>query len=451
MTRLVYSKENITVLEVNGKPFAVGLLWKPLRSARKHMAEAKQIGKREGMEMVAIRSGKVLQAGFAPKQKARRGQKAESMRGMYSLAAALAGVLGEDWIAVFEISDELYALVAVHKGDILPGRDMVGDQDSVNDLLRETYSDIKGTGVSPRVVAPASWGFGGEELTLDELLPAKVLRKEYRLKPLTLGLTPRELAAIALLVLLLGGAGIGAKIWWNARQAKIAEQQREREAQAAQASAAAKMAAANAAVVRPWQVTPSAEEFLRACAAAWPHAYLSVGGWPFDSGQCVLGKGGNRQDDIVLVHYKRDLTTSVDVFMAAAQALGASAKVDDDGEGASLAMRLPVQAPSNAATDAALPPVGAQLLQIVSRLQSIPDGVAKYNVVPVPWVPPPNNHDAQPPGWQTSTFSMQVHQLEPDQLLVEAEPPGLRIYKVELSVGKAGETDWKLEGELYGK
>ncbi|HCB1709605.1 TPA: type 4b pilus protein PilO2 [Citrobacter freundii] len=70
--------KKIKVITVNGNNFAVGLDWKALNNARKHMKEAKEYGKKNGLDVVAIKKGDFIQAGFAPKQ-------AKSIKGMYSL------------------------------------------------------------------------------------------------------------------------------------------------------------------------------------------------------------------------------------------------------------------------------------------------------------------------------------------------------------------------------
>ncbi len=452
MATVTYKQDEITILAVNGKSFVSGLLWKPLRSARKYMAEARDIGKREGMEMVAIRRGKVLQAGFAPKQKGRkkRDNQQANMRSMYSLAAALAGSLGEDWIAAFDLTDGNYAFVAVHKGGILPGRDLVGNQELIESLLRETYSDIKGTNVEPVVIAPAAWGFGGEEKTLEDLLNAKALKPEHRLKPLTLGLTTTEIAAIAPLVGLIVVVGAGGAWWWKQNREKEAEQQRLAQQHNAEAAQAAARNNALASLMRPWQVTPTADDFLKACAAVWNHVELDIGGWTFDNGRCVLGQGGTRSQDIVFATYHRNGSTTVTTFEAAAAALGAQASIFDAGETGTVTLRLQVPAAPQGVSEKDLPTTDAQLQELVTRIQSIPTGIATYSVQPKPWVKPANQPDAVAPNWTTTTLDIKTT-LAPQQLLEGLPDSGVRFYEIAVSLDKGANLNWHLSGEMYGR
>ncbi|MEJ7745698.1 MAG: type 4b pilus protein PilO2, partial [Luteimonas sp.] len=213
------TQSELQIVEINGRPFVCGLYWKPLRSVRSYMAEAKEIGRKEKWEMVTIRKGRtVIQAGFAPKGKRR-------LKGMYSLAAALAGQLGENWIGVFPIGPDRYALVAVYKGAVAPGFDLISSRDEVEPKLREVYSllsnDPQADFVkSGRVIAPPEFSFGAESLLLADLLIPKALKNEYKLRPLTLGLTPKEFVVIAVGLILLAGAGLGAKWWFDEKRAE---------------------------------------------------------------------------------------------------------------------------------------------------------------------------------------------------------------------------------------
>ncbi len=451
MATISYVQDEITVLAVNGKSFVSGLLWKPLRSARKYMAEAREIGKRENMDMVAIRRGKVLQAGFAPKQKRRaKRDKQTNLRGMYSLAAALAGTLGEDWIAAFDIGAGNYAFVAVHRGGILPGRDLVGDQEQIEALLRETYSDVKQTNVEPVVVAPEAWGFGGEERTLEDLLTAKSVRPEHRLKPLTLGLTTSEITAIAVLLVLITVVGGGGMWWWKRHEQQVAEQQRLAQQQNAQAAQASAHANALAALQRPWQDTPTADDFLKACAEVWNHVDLDIGGWTFDNGRCVLGQGGARSQDIVYATYHRNGATTVATFERAATALGAKAGIFDAGETGTVTLRLRVSAPPTKLSEKELPASADQLQLLVARMQSIPAGIASYTMQAKPWVKPANQPDAVGPDWTTNTIDIKST-LAPEQLLEGMPDTGIRFYEIAVDLDKTATLHWHLSGEMYGR
>src|SRR5260363_9129 len=114
----------VKVLRVNGKPFVCGLFWQPLTRPRAYMKEAREIGKRESMEIVAIRRSTIIQAGFVAKHQG-------ALKGMVSMAAALAGLLGPSWLGVFVLDDGHYVLAAVNDRAIVPGCDLTGDHAAV--------------------------------------------------------------------------------------------------------------------------------------------------------------------------------------------------------------------------------------------------------------------------------------------------------------------------------
>ncbi|WP_254914441.1 type 4b pilus protein PilO2 [Pseudomonas aeruginosa] len=140
----------VTVTTVNGQSFVSGLFWQPLSKPRAYMQEAREIGKREKMDIVAIRHGSIIQAGFVSKN-------AGVTKGMYSLAAALAGALGESWLGVFALGAERYALVGVKDGAILPGCDIVGDQVEIQEKLQIFQAFF--TDENDKFFSPPEFGF----------------------------------------------------------------------------------------------------------------------------------------------------------------------------------------------------------------------------------------------------------------------------------------------------
>lgn len=149
-TPSVASTAPVTITTVNGKQFVSGLFWQPLTRPRAYMKEAREIGKREGMDIVAIRHSTIMQAGFVGKNQG-------VLKGMYSIAATLAGKLGSSWLGVFELDDGRYVFVAVNDGAIVPGCDMVGDRDEV----REKLAYIYGLFSWEKVYVPANFEYGG--------------------------------------------------------------------------------------------------------------------------------------------------------------------------------------------------------------------------------------------------------------------------------------------------
>lgn len=442
----------MTFVEVHGKTFVSGLLWKPLRSARNYMREAKDIGRQQNMEMVAIRRGKVLQAGFAKKlERAPRGTKQQSMRSMYSLAASLAGTLGDNWIGAFDLGDGRYAFIAVHQGGIIPGKDLVAPREEVVPLFRETLADFNTEKADVRVIVSDALEpiFGGEVHALAELLNPKALKPEYRLKPLTLGLTGRQLTigAIGLSILVAGSIGANAYFAHKAQQAEAEKNEKLRRLTDLRAKASLEQALA--AIVRPWQRLPSTSQFTRACAEAWTHFPADVQGWTFTSGSCLLDIN-NGELDRAEGSYARTAGGTTAGFQTAAQAMGASGAFADGGQRAILARRLATSAPDSTIGAAALPVRADMRERLLSLARGLPPGVAVVNIADKEFAAPANAPKELKPDWLT--YSLDITSLiSADVLLDGFDGPGLRLTEITADVNpKTSAFTWHIKGEIYG-
>lgn len=431
---MIDASQEINIIQVNGKPFVSGLFWKPLRSARSYMAEARELGRKNHMQMVTIRKARtVIQAGFAPKQRQR-------LRGMYSLAATLAGQLGDDWIGVFEIGADRYAFVAVYKGAVMPGKDTVGNRETIENLLRQTYSlltsDSEGDlSQSIRITAPADWNFGNESLELVDLLKPKQLKREYRLKPLTFGLTTNELLLIGGGVVLLVGGGIGYKY----RLDKTIAAQAKEAMRAAELAKQAERQTAVDQLVRPWELTPSAPITLEACASHLGGTPIALAGWQFVSARCEPGKA--------IALYARSKGPPVDAFVAAAkEEFGQVPVLLQQGTVASLESKIVLQ-PAGAES---LPSPARQMIVLTSHVQQL-EPLATLTVKEVPFTPDPANPEAPIPDWITKTFQIQTV-LPPEHFFASLDTAGLRVLLVETTLApEDGSLHWTIHGELYAK
>lgn len=417
----------LTVFTVNGNAFAAGLVWLPLKSARNYKAEAKARGKADGRPLAVIRHGRsVTQAGFARRDR-------RSVKGTYSLAATLAGVLGDDFIGVFEIEPDRYALVAVHKGAVLPGRDMVGDYASVETLLRETYNlvstdgdsgDVGGIG---KVIVPAKFEFASERATLAELLQPGVLRSEYRLRPLSL--TGGELA-IAGAVLLAVGASVYGYQWWQARLL--------REQAASDARIAAQREASSAPapeVVKPWVSLPSAGRVLDACRDYFDAVPVAIAGWQFSDGHC--GPSGASRT------YRRDGGNVVAFGQALAP--GATPAYGDAFNTAGLSD--PIALPADASD--VLPARATREREVTAYFQRI-DSFATASIALKPPPPPSDGEPAPVPPWSTYTITV-TSALPPDLLFADLDLDGLRVLDIAVALDANAALNWTITGEFHAQ
>lgn len=439
-TRSISTAPQLDSVTVAGRTFVAGLTWKPLRRARSYMAEARQIGKAEGMEMVAIRKAKaVTQAGFAPKSSGSK------FKGKYSLAAALAGEIGDNWLGVFQVGPDRYAFVAVRGGGVIPGRDFIADRDRVEDAMRQMYgvlaSDDETFKREGKIIAPADFNFGGEEIRLEPLLGRKKLPRSYQLRPLTLGLTTKEIfIGVVALVLIAGGAHF-ASVGYDRYRAGVA--QREAAAAAAQAQSAEEMARATAAagIVRPWTSQPHAAPFVEACEARVDALPIALGGWVFQQAVCSPTN--------VTATYASTGTSDAGTFLSAAKAaLGITPTIAGSEPQASGTVTVPVA--TKPAGDDTLQPMDAITARIEDAVRPIGD-YTSITFAATPAVDPHVDGAPPPPTWHTTQFTLKSG-IPLAELISDIDTAGLRIGQVTTTLDPTSATlSWSATGEIYGR
>lgn len=150
----------VIVISAGGKSLVSGLYWQTLSQPQKVMKEAREIGKRDGMDIVAIRRlPTIIQAGFVRKQ-------AGVQKGMFSLASIVADLLlrkeGQSTldplIAAFAVGDGRFAIVAFKDGGVVPDSDVVFDTlAQAQDAVRALYALLSSKGrKSPSTPHPSS-------------------------------------------------------------------------------------------------------------------------------------------------------------------------------------------------------------------------------------------------------------------------------------------------------
>ncbi|WP_175574600.1 type 4b pilus protein PilO2, partial [Pseudomonas syringae] len=196
------SDGKVQILTYHDRSFVTGLLWHPLGSLTGYMKEARQFGRTQQMDIVAIRhTESVIQAGFVS-------QNDGAVKGMYSLAAALAGQLGASWLAAWKIenTEDRYALVAVYRGAVIPGADLVGSSEEIKKKVAQQLSRSMSF---DKIFLPPEFGRGGEQFDPETLLQPSNLKREYKLTPLAFGLSRQELMKAAVIGALVVAGLIG--------------------------------------------------------------------------------------------------------------------------------------------------------------------------------------------------------------------------------------------------
>jgi len=447
----------VMISSINGKQFVSGLFWQPLTRPRAYLKEAREIGKREGMDIVAIRrSAMIMQAGFVAKDHG-------VFKGMYSLAATLVGILGDSWIGVFELDNDKYAFVAVNEGAIIPGCDIVGYRKEVYESLNRTYSLFNSTW--DKVYAPGDFDFGGEALDVKTLLVPSALKREYQLKQLAFGMTLKELVTAIVLASTLAGAAMGYHHWSVARDEEIRQKslevERDRLEKLVELNARSHQVQTVHALEHPWAKSPSTPDFLSGCLGAINQMPLFVGGWGFDSAKCARGHVDAAYKRVSVTGSNGDTSgksstetvsgPTVSNFVVAARA---AFKVDpailDGGEGATVSLPLNLMFGG----DDALQLESPLLIGFTSHFQAI-DVKPKLDekvVAPKPKALPGQPQPAAEPApdWKTYTFVVDSG-VTPEIAFQGLNTSGVRLTEISVALGQDGVLTWHVAGEIYAK
>jgi len=423
-----------------GKSFVTGLRWHPLGSVTGYMKEARQFGKENNLDIVAIRrTPGIIQAGFVSRSDG-------VTKGMYSLAATLAGQLGDSWIAAWRVdqAEDRFAVVAVHKGGIIPGCDLIGTEAEVRRRVAQPRS--RGPAFEDWYLPP-EFGMGGKLVDIEELLHPSKLKREYRLRPLMFGLSKAELAQL-IVVGLVVAAGLTGWMQWQAYQDKIqrearlaAEQKRLEELARLQEESGTEQHLQ--ALEHPWAKRPSVASFVTGCSTVMYQLPLNIQGWAFANAQC----DGSQ----VLASYKRSGNST------AAQLIAATAGHFSDrpaffDEGNSATLKFDISLP--AAGDEPL----AEALDALANLSSWLHGFAQEPtlkevpvVMPQPAALPGEPAPPPPPPPQWKQFELNyVSGILPFDSLSGAPSQGLRLREIKTEL-QSGLLMWSVTGDLYAK
>lgn len=432
----------VTTILVKGKKLVAGLYWQSLRKPRAYMKEAKEIGKRESMDIVAIRRAPtILQAGFVSKS-------AGVDKGMYSFASVVAehfsqlsagsDAKGKPFVAVFNLNNGEYAMVAVKDGAILPDSDLVGELKTVRGKLREYYSRIQDEAAI--VYAPEEMEFGGDEIALENVLSS--ISRKHTLRPLNMGgFTVREVAAISAGAIAVIALLIGFFQWRH----QVAEEEKRIEAQRAAERARIALESGRQstpmALEHPWAHMPAMSVVLDACQAAI-HGYpLSAAGWMFVRAGCTPAG--------VEVGYARVPGRTINEFRSMAEHAwpGSNVTFSDNGDSAyvSLGHTLP------AGGDDEMQDLQLRVDTLTSHFQyrQTPVTLAAKTVARPEPLPGAEAAETPLPDWKTVEFTVSSPRT-PSSLVAGVNQTGLRLLSIDTTLQGTALT-WTLKGEIYGR
>ncbi|WP_426102977.1 type 4b pilus protein PilO2 [Pseudomonas sp. PSPC3-3] len=429
----------VQILTYHGNSFVTGLLWHPLDSLTGYMREARQFGRNQKMDIVAIRPTKsIIQAGFVAHNDG-------AVKGMYSLAASLAGQLGDSWIAAWQVTpnEDRYALVAVDQGAVLPGCDQVG---SAEDTTRKV-AQMLGSSISFKdVYLPKEFGRGGESLDVAALLQSQNLSRDFRLRPLTFGLSKSEWVRLSVVALLVVVAFIGWRQWegYKDRQALAAAIQRQAELDALNARANEQQTMQ--ALGHPWAKQPAVADFIEACNGAIDRIPVSIAGWVFASAQC--------DGEIVSVTINRTGNSTASGLIEATRGHFADEPAFFKGVNGGNSAALKIRLSTGLAGDEPLLYANEALPLLTSwlhgqglepQLSEIPVAVPIPATLPGGAAPPP----MPLPEWKQFGLTY-TSLLSPAIVLRNVPDTGFRLREIKVDL-KSDQLIWSVTGDLYAK
>lgn len=430
----------VQLLQHRGKSFVTGLRWQPLGSVTGYKKEARQFGREHLLDIAVVRrSPTIIQAGFVARSDG-------VTKGMYSLAATLAGQLGDSWLAAWKTATDLdrYVLVAVHQGGVISGCDMIGTAAEVQ--ARVAQQRRRGISFAHEYLPP-EFDMGGTPIDVEELLKPSRLKREYRLRPLAFGLSKRELVQVIIFSCLIAAGAFGWSLWQDHQQ-RIANQaaaqgEQRRSQELARLQLQPRVDQPPQVLEHPWAKRPSVADFVQHCSNVFYQLPLSIQGWLFSDALC----DGTQ----VLSSYKRSGNSTADDLVAATNGHFSDRPAFFD-EGNSATLKFDISIP--AADEEPLSEAIEMLANLSSWLHSfsqeptlkeVPVVIPMAPAIPgQPPVPPP-----PPPQWKQFELRYATG-ITPLESLTGAPTQGLRLREIRAEY-QAGLLLWSVTGDLYAK
>lgn len=435
---------DIRVLTINQRRFVVGLTWQTIREQRNPMKEIRRVGKERGLDLVAVRRSDSIQAGFAPKTRLR-------LRGTYSLTVALASLLEGCCIAVVPIGEGpdgtvQYTLVGkTERGGIHPRSDKVYAAAVLRQTLIDLRGELRGSKGNLDVPVYGDPAIDGVTAPLDlaSVLEPRQISKDFRLRPLTWGMTRGQLmTAAAFTAVALAGLGFWQHVEGEREAAARVVMQREM-ARQAELNKQARYKAALAGFRHPWVEQPSVASFVGQCQHVMDRVPLSIAGWMTVTVVCSQG-------DVSVQSIRRtnSAATTADYVAAVKKLFGVTpvfSFADSNQTSFTLAQ---TQKPEG---DDPMVPADERLMLFISRFQSLNVDLAVSAVAIKDVKQNSEGEDLPLQDWQEYQFSAETD-VPPRDIFASGDFTGIRLSQVTMAINTSdGSVRYKISGSLYGK
>ncbi|MEQ9928015.1 type 4b pilus protein PilO2 [Pectobacterium parvum] len=434
----------IHVLTINQRRFVIGLTWQTIRAQRNPMKEIRRVGKEQGLDLVAVRRSDSIQAGFAPKTQQR-------LRGTYSLTVSLASLLEGCCIAVVPVGTTTegvmqYTLVGkTERGGIHVWSDKI----YMADQLRQTIIDLRGElrGSKGNLEVPV---YGDPEvpgvtaaLDLQAVLDSKNLNKDFRLRPLTWGMTRGQLMVATAMTTL---ALIGLVFWQHVegkREAAALVALQLETARQEELNKQARYKAVQDSFAHPWTEQPSVTTFVEQCQYMMDLVPISIEGWMSTVMVCTAA-------DVRVASVRRtnSAATSANYAAAVKKLFGVTA-VFDFVDSSKTSFSLPQTLVPEG--DDPMEPVLNRLMNFISHFQALNIDLAVLEVTIKDVKKNSEGEDLPLQEWQEYQFSVETD-VPPHMIFTGSSFTGIRLSQITVGHNTSdGSFRYKISGSLYGK
>lgn len=436
--------EHIHVLTFHQRRFVVGLVWQTIRAQRNPMKEIRRVGKERGLDLVAVRQSDSIQAGFAPKTRLK-------LRGAYSLTVALSSLLSECCIAVVPVGTgpdgvARYTLVGrLERGGIHPFSDQIYTGDELPQKVIDLKVELRGSRSNLDIPVYGALTTPGvtRELDFGEVLAPASLKRQFRLRPLTWGMTRGQLTTAGVIAVI---AIAGAAVWLHIEQQREEEERlaRLREiAHQAEVNRQARYKAALDGLKHPWTEEPSVSTFISHCREMLDKIPLSIEGWMTTNVMCM-------QDQVSVQSLRRtNSAATTAAYVAAVKKLfGVTAEFNFKNSSLTsftLRQALPPEG------DDPMVPAGERLMNFISLFQALNIDLG-VSSVPIKDIKQNKEGEKLPlQDWQSYAFSASTA-ITPELIFPGSQYTGIRLSSIAIDINtSSGSNSYKISGTLYGK
>ncbi|AVF38198.1 type 4b pilus protein PilO2 [Rahnella sikkimica] len=436
--------DHIHVLTFHQRRFVVGLTWQTIRAQRNPMKEIRRVGKEQGLDLVAVRQSDSIQAGFAPKTRLR-------LRGAYSLSVALASLLEGCCIAVVALGKDSQGnaqftmMGKTERGGIHPFSDRIYSEVDLQQYIIDLKDQLRGSKGNMEIPVHGDPAFSWVTTPLDlgVLLAPSNLSKNFKLRPLTWGMTRGQLVATGVAVVLAIIALMVYLHFENEREAAARQASLKEIARQAELNRQARYKAALEGLRHPWTDQPSVTTFISHCREGLDRVPISIKGWISTVVVCT-------PSDISVQSVRRtnSATTTAQYVQAVKTLFGVTAVFNFQNSSLTSFSLPQTLSPEG---DDPMVPVGERLMNFISLFQALNIDLS-VSAVPIKKAEKNKQGEEMPQqDWLTYTFSAETD-IPPQQIFTGNSYTGIRLSSITLAVNSAdGSLRYKISGSLYGK